>query len=64
MKYLHALFLACLLYTCAGEVVQEDDEPKPNTPARLLVDKRILNEYLVENQHINIKYSIYNVGGK
>lgn len=64
MKFLHVLFLACLVYTCASEVVPEDDEAKPNTPARLLVDKRILNEYLVENQHINIKYSIYNVGGK
>lgn len=64
MKYLILFSLITLICYSSCEVAQEDDEPKSNTPARILVEKRILNDYLVENQNINIKYSIYNVGGK
>lgn len=63
MKHLFVLFFAALICFCSCEVLQDDDEVRPSTPARLLVEKRILNTYLVENQDINIRYSIYNVGG-
>jgi len=63
MKFLYSILFVTLICYSSCEVASEDDEPKSNTPARLLVEKRILNDYLVENQNINIKYSIYNVGG-
>jgi len=51
-----ALCCVCWLSLVIGE-----DEVA--TPARLLVEKQILNKYLVENKDIIVHYNIFNVGG-
>jgi len=41
-------------------LVNSDDTA---TPARLLIEKQVLNKYLVESKDILIHYNIFNVGG-
>jgi len=47
------------LFLCSSVCGEEDVA----TPARLLVEKQILNKYLVENRDIIVHYNIFNVGG-
>jgi translocon-associated protein subunit beta len=56
VKSLFSVFLLILLNTLSTA----DEEVA--TPARLLIEKQILNKYLVENRDIIIHYNIFNVG--
>ncbi len=51
------IFLLSLILRC---VVLADEEMA--SPARLLIEKQILNKYLVENRDIIVNYNIFNVG--
>ena len=53
-----ALFLLCALICTVNSA---DDA---TAPARLLVEKQVLNKYLVESKDILIHYNIFNVGGR
>ena len=61
MKFFAFLVLFALLATFAGHVRAQQEEV-PTQPARLLVEKRVENKYLVENQEIVVHYKVYNVG--
>ncbi len=65
MKFVAAIVFAfaavCLLQPANGAIAGADD---PASPARLLVEKKILNKYLVEQRDIIVNYQIFNVGGR
>jgi len=55
-----AKLLVCLLAIVLSGTVLADEEVL--SPARLLVEKQILNKYLVENRDVVVNYNIFNVG--
>lgn len=55
-KSLALLFLLNLAF-----LVNSEDA---STLARLLVEKQVLNKYLVESKDILVHYNIFNVGGR
>jgi len=61
MQLTIAFTIAVLALTGAAHGLTGTDEPA--APARLLVEKKILNKYLVEQRDIIVHYQIFNVGG-
>ena len=59
MNKLIALF--ALIVVANAAITGTDEE---TSPARLLVEKKILNKYLVEARDIVVNYQIFNVGGR
>jgi len=54
------LWFTCLLTILANVMVLGEEEV--TAPARLLIEKQILNKYLVESRDIVVNYNIFNVG--
>ena len=52
---------SAVLFLNLALLVNSEDS---TTPARLLVEKQVLNKYLVESKDILIHYNIFNVGGR
>jgi len=60
MRRLTEFLLLAIVFICTPVVFSEDEV---ETPARLLIEKRVLNKYLVENRDLIVAYNIFNVGG-
>lgn len=56
------LLLAAIAIGSSRAAIAGSDEAA--SPARLLVEKKILNKYLVEARDIIVHYQIFNVGGR
>ena len=54
LRLIYIGFVFCFLTLSA--------QGQDDSPARLLVEKKILNKYLVEDKDIVIHYQIFNVG--
>lgn len=54
-----SLSLLCLFGLIVASGFAAEDE---GSTARLLVNKQVLNKYLVEGNDVLIKYTLYNVG--
>jgi len=55
-------FIAGLLLTTSFVFAADTSSEEETGPARLLVEKKILNKYLVEGKDVIVHYHIYNVG--
>ncbi len=58
----HLALLVLALFSVALTAVNSEEDA--SLPARLLVEKQVLNKYLVESKDILIHYNIFNVGGR
>ena len=59
VKLIYATLVALLVFDAIQCTVVEDLED-----AKLLFNKNILNNYVVEGTDIIVKYSIYNIGNQ
>ncbi|KAI2808500.1 hypothetical protein RDWZM_005769 [Blomia tropicalis] len=53
-------FIGTFVLLCLAYLANSEDA---STPARLLVEKQVLNKFLVESKDILVHYNIFNVGG-
>jgi translocon-associated protein subunit beta len=63
MKRIISLFALLAVIASCGLSNAAIAEEEAASPARLLVEKKILNKYLVEARDIIVHYQIFNVGG-